>query len=184
MNTLSVRKWFAEGILVILGAFLGASMVTMLDAQDEGTIYACANPAGQVHIVNDASECKNQETSLSWNETGPQGPAGPEGPAGPAGPEGPAGPVGPAGPPGPVGISGYEIVTNVIQISAATVNQYDAVCPTGKRVLGGGVQVTDSAATIFGTEPNGQTGWRGEVYNPTPRNATMTVYAICANVDS
>jgi hypothetical protein len=63
--------------------------------------------SGQLRVIDPATDtCRRNETPISWNQTGPQGPAGPEGPAGPAGPVGPAGPFGPAGPQGPAGPAG------------------------------------------------------------------------------
>jgi hypothetical protein len=52
---------------------------------------------GQLRIVTSASQCRPSEIAISWNITGPQGPAGPEGPTGPQGPVGPEGPQGPDG---------------------------------------------------------------------------------------
>jgi hypothetical protein len=101
---------------------------------------------------------------------------------GPPGPKGDTGDTGPQGDLGPPGVSGYQIITNVIPIPTNSVNQFDAWCPSGKKVLGGGVNVAgNSEAAVFGTTPNGDSGWRGEVYNIN-RPATMTVLAICAFV--
>jgi hypothetical protein len=41
--------------------------------------------------------CRNHESAIQWNQTGPQGPAGPPGPKGDTGPQGPPGPLGPVG---------------------------------------------------------------------------------------
>jgi hypothetical protein len=62
---------------------------------------------GQLRLIDPATDsCRRNETAISWNQTGPQGPEGPQGPTGPAGPQGPAGPAGPAGPQGPEGPAG------------------------------------------------------------------------------
>lgn len=67
-------------------------------------ISACVNNSdGSMRI---ASTCKRGETSLSWNQVGPQGPQGPMGLAGPAGAIGPMGPTGAPGPAGPIGPMG------------------------------------------------------------------------------
>lgn len=80
-----------------------------------GIIHGCykQNSGGLRVIDIDVEECSpDSETSLQWNQTGPQGPVGPVGPQGPAGPQGaqgftgPQGPAGPTGPQGPVGPAG------------------------------------------------------------------------------
>lgn len=52
-------------------------------AQEE-EIYGCvSNRDGKLRIVSDPSECNiKKETSISWNQSGLQGPPGPEGPTG------------------------------------------------------------------------------------------------------
>src|SRR4030095_15586176 len=67
--------------------------------------------SGGINIVEASTTCAFNETKISWNQVGsqgPQGPAGPAGPQGPAGPAGPQGPAGPAGPQGPAGPAGPE----------------------------------------------------------------------------
>jgi len=62
-------------------------------------INACTNnTTGAVRVTTDA--CRQGETALSWNQTGPTGPVGPQGPAGADGATGPAGPAGADGAPG------------------------------------------------------------------------------------
>lgn len=103
-------------------------------------------------------------------ETGPQGPIGLQGPQGvtgltglqgPEGEQGPAGPqgaTGAQGPAGPAGVSGLVTVnaTSAMLGTAAKVG-VNAVCPAGKKVLGGGAlvqgvganQVIPAAAIAF-----------------------------------
>jgi hypothetical protein len=73
-----------------------------------GVISACYSKSGGALRVIDAAvtQCKQGETSLTWNQTGAQGSQGPQGPAGPAGPQGPQGEQGPAGLQGPQGEQG------------------------------------------------------------------------------
>jgi len=81
--------------------------VAHLAAGGSGTIEACVNPGnGGLRLVDANTDCHNNETRVSWNITGPQGPVGPQGPAGPQGAQGPAGPQGDAGPAGPQGPQG------------------------------------------------------------------------------
>src|SRR6188472_3093937 len=57
----------------------------------------------------------------------------------PAGPRGPAGPAGPTGPAGPAGLSGLERVDTTSASNSVTPKTQTTTCPTGKRLLGGGV---------------------------------------------
>lgn len=77
-------------------------------------IQACVAGDGTVRIVSSGTACKRSETSISWNQIGPQGPQGTQGPQGPqgipgpqglTGPQGATGATGPAGPQGPAGVS-------------------------------------------------------------------------------
>ncbi|MEP6789069.1 MAG: hypothetical protein ABJB40_11600, partial [Acidobacteriota bacterium] len=59
----------------------------------------CYSKSGGAMRIIDASvtQCKAGETSLNFNQTGPQGPAGPIGPQGPQGPQGATGSTGNTG---------------------------------------------------------------------------------------
>lgn len=93
------------------GAIL-AGGVALAEAQHTGVIHACANPTGQVRLVDESDECRRREEPVQWNIRGEQGPPGVPGDPGPAGPrgapgeQGPAGPAGPQGDPGPAGAQG------------------------------------------------------------------------------
>lgn len=70
----------------------------------DGVISGCyQKEQGQLRVVAEGTTCRPSEHAISWNQTGPQGPAGPQGPTGPQGPAGPTGATGPAGPQGPAG---------------------------------------------------------------------------------
>jgi hypothetical protein len=107
---------------VALAAFLQSPPA---QAQNQ-TIYACVAPSGDFRAASTAG-CKPNESPISWNKTGLQGPPGPQGVQGPQGPAGapgiagvqgltgatgptgapgPAGPMGPMGPAGPAGATG------------------------------------------------------------------------------
>ena len=134
---------------------------------EDGVISACYSRSGGSIRVIDASvtNCKANETAISWNKEGPAGPAGadgavgPQGPAGPtgadgaagpAGPQGPAGPEGPVGatgpqgaqgltgPQGPSGVGGWSTAWRVVSIAPETRTEVVAPCPAGSKALGGG----------------------------------------------
>lgn len=72
-----------------------------------GSISACyTKNGGSLRVTDSSSTCNSNETSISWNQVGPQGPLGPAGPAGAAGPAGPMGLAGAAGPAGTAGAQG------------------------------------------------------------------------------
>lgn len=146
------------GVAVASGAVLGSDTV----------INGCYNNRnGGLRVDPSGSGCRNSESAIQWNKTGPAGPAGPTGAAGPtgpagsAGPAGVAGPQGPAGPPGPDGVAGppgalgptgpqgpaglpglagVEVVTNSATSLFVTVDPLSvtAQCPSGKVATGGG----------------------------------------------
>lgn len=135
-------------------------------------------------------------TNPSWTRfaqdgtIGPQGPRGADGPAGlrgaagPAGPAGPAGAVGPTGPAG--GVSGYEIVkSNRVTVGGFTTADAEAVCPPGKKVVGGGADAYGSqiqvSAPRTATQLNPERAWHVTAYNGGPTSGRLDVFAICTN---
>ena len=132
---------------------------------------------------------------------GPQGPAGPEGPQGPAGsqgpvgPEGPAGPEGPQGPAGEDGVSGYEVVseTYFTLFFGGESKTYTIDCPSGKRVLGGGVieyggiTATQPDLWLAFSGPRDEDTWEVQLMaddDGGAPNAEFTVKAVCAETNS
>jgi len=126
---------------------------------------------------------------------GPQGPAGPEGAVGSAGlqgdpgsigAEGPVGPQGEIGPQGTAGISDLEIVMEVkLDIPSNERGELEAVCPEGKKVLGGGCQIgANFLEHVIITEnyPSAENTWFCEIYNNHISKAFFRAYAICATV--
>jgi hypothetical protein len=103
---LGKRSWvaLAAPMLAAVGVFLLRATIPA----PNGVIYGCYNKSGgAVRVIdNDVTTCNSNETQLTWNQTGPQGPIGPQGPQGVTGPQGPSGPLGPQGLTGPQGPSG------------------------------------------------------------------------------
>ena len=118
---------------------------------------------------------------------GAQGDPGPAGPPGSAGADGEAGPAGPAGADGADGVSGWEMVSSNCETEAGSFPSSvgcEAICPEGKKVLGGGGRIHNSLAASFwyGYPPSAGSWiifWRRELENA----FTTTTYAICADVD-
>ncbi|HMG33187.1 MAG TPA: hypothetical protein VKM94_04545 [Blastocatellia bacterium] len=65
----------ATAVLVICGLVL--TYATIPDSN--GVIHACYNKSGgSIRVIDDSvTKCSSNETSLSWNVTGPPGPIGP-----------------------------------------------------------------------------------------------------------
>jgi hypothetical protein len=97
-----------------------------------------------------------------------------------------------AGPQGTPGFSGHQPVTgdNVAQtVNPGTSAWYVAVCPAGKRALGGGYEFLGGSGaqlTAIASHPSdaSATGWRVQVRNNTgaPVTTTIRVHAVCAIV--
>ena len=125
--------------------------------------------------------------SISCKE-GPTGPAGTPGAAGASGPVGPVGPSGPPGPTGAAGVLGLEYTqTNYTVIGNTTtgVVAVEAMCPAGKRVLGGGHYMDPAASSpqvsVVMSRPNGTaTGWLVHFYSQQYGSWVLISYAICA----
>ncbi len=93
MKAKTILMLAAFGLLAILSGPVTVSAQTSAT----NTIYACIRKDGTLRVVAQTGDCKTDETSLSWNMTGPVGPQGLPGGQGPQGAQGPAGPQGPPG---------------------------------------------------------------------------------------
>jgi hypothetical protein len=93
----------AGGVALVLlaGGTAAGAAIASGPVDGSGVIHGCwtntAINGSHAFILQDAgTACPNGTTAISWNQTGPQGPAGPAratGPAGPAGAQGPPGQV-------------------------------------------------------------------------------------------
>lgn len=155
-------------LLAMAGAaYAGVSALTAAEV-----ITACKNEAtGQIRIVADASECRNQETAITWNTEGPPGPPGPPGAQGPPGPAG-------AG-----GLSKLEYVTAGPDTAAQ--QAVEAVCGQDLYVVGGAVRNRTVPGVVRASHPSdgtgtgqpGSRGWYGAVAGG---SGAFNVFAICA----
>lgn len=68
--------------IFILGGLVLALLLTVQTETLADVIIGCVNKQnGNLRIVNDPANCRQNETSLSWNTSGTQGPPGPAGTA-------------------------------------------------------------------------------------------------------
>jgi hypothetical protein len=132
-------RTFAVGCAVLGGTF-GLGAYISAHGGDTNRVHACVAANGTLRVVAATVACKQSETALDWNITGPQGPigltgatgpAGSQGPVGPPGSEGATGPMGPQGPSGAQGetgatgaagtpgLSGYEVVSALLPLDVS-----------------------------------------------------------------
>src|SRR5262245_8460228 len=93
---------FRSVATLIVGAAASASVYA------QTVVYtACVTTSsGAIRMISITTGCKANETRITWNNIGPQGPAGQQGPQGPAGATGATGPTGATGATGPTGATG------------------------------------------------------------------------------
>lgn len=128
-------------------------------------------------------------------DKGDIGPAGPTGPIGNTGPRGATGPTGARGatgatgaqgargPTGPTGISGYEIVQADATIASAFFFRIiSAVCPSPKRVIGGGCRSDNLNTRAINGFPSGSSFFTCS-FETSGINEGVHAIAICANVN-
>ncbi len=106
---------FVAVALIYLTVFFGRPGVVA--AQDAGVLFACVNPSGLARFVKAGTLCPPNETLVSWNVVGPEGPAGS---------------------PGPAGTSGGGTVSYVVGGMFPGTSVARAFCPPGTKVTGGG----------------------------------------------
>lgn len=146
----------AAGFVTAAGV-AGGGIAYATDASSSGTVYAACLTTGRTLYnvtVDGTPRCSANDTTITWNQTGPQGEPGAEGPQGPAGPAGPVGPMGdtgatgPAGPIGPTGETG----------ATGPAGPVGPVGPTGETGPSGPV---GPAGPMGGTGATGATGPAG-----------------------
>jgi hypothetical protein len=147
-----------------------------------GVINACYDKqSGQVRIVDPTSNlpkpCGPKELPLAWNA---QGAAGHDGADGTDGTD---------------GVSGYERVMERSDLDSTYDKTTWALCPEGKKVIGGGAGVYGTATgegqevihgvALIQDHPFNDDGWSGraEEIIPTDSNWVLQVWAICATVN-
>jgi len=116
-------------------------------------------------------------------DTGLQGGKGEQGIQGLTGSKGD---TGAAGTNGKDGVNGYEIVTGASSDSNPSMwKGSTAVCPTGKKVVGGGYNVSGQIIEIFvfDNKPLSDTTWKVAGYNKFDQSLgwSLQAYAICVN---
>lgn len=122
-------------VILALAAGTGIALATIPDSG--GVIHGCYKAQSDGHaaalsVIDTAltgGHCPADNTTLNWNQAGPQGP------------QGATGTTGAQGPPGPPGISGYQVITQTVGIGPSTScsKNWTMDVPAGKMVLGSGL---------------------------------------------
>ncbi|MGH7563339.1 MAG: hypothetical protein ACREK5_02820 [Gemmatimonadota bacterium] len=156
--------------VILVGLALSIGVVNAREAAAQ-QLHGCYNKSGVLYLIQEQGlkmECKDDHVQVDWSVTGPQGPQGDTGPQGPQGPQGLQGPQ------GDPGVSGYQRVTDT------GTGQALAVCPTGKRVLGGG----HTPVLVFASFPTIDSSTGNDAWQVVAQDGTQAVsaVAICATV--
>lgn len=155
-------------ILAAVFALLAAGIVAVqaVGTSDSPVIHACQDKQGALRVVADSSACRRNETPLSWNKTGPAGPAGSGG-----------------------GISDYTVVRGEYTpwIPQHNTGHATAVCPAGTMPLGAGYDSFDNYDNtgvnfqIYHNYPDGQE-WRISIRNTGTEPIRFNVVVTCGGV--
>lgn len=186
------------GAALLGGGAVAVAGISGGPVDSSGVIHGCYTNASlngsHVFVLQNAgTECPNGTTPVSWNQSGPPGPAGSTGPAGatgptgskgdagatgPAGPAGQAGATGAAGATGPAGAPGANGATGP-QGPAGATGAPGATGPQGATGPAGGVS---SLEALNGTPCDVGTPTEGHLsvtYTPNYENATDAVNLVC-----
>jgi len=143
-------------------------------------------PAGPQGPQGDKGDKGDKGDTGAAGATGPagaQGPQGDKGDKGDKGDPGAPGATGPAGPAGANGVSGYQLVNSGITSlpSGGATASAVAICPAGKKVVGGGWD-TDASKDVFvvSSTPNASgSAWLGTIQNNSTGTVQVVLTAAC-----
>ncbi|MCZ7588633.1 MAG: collagen-like protein [Gaiella sp.] len=176
----------ALAVAVLGSTPLGNAVVNALPANSVGTkqLKSKAVTAAKLKPGAVTSAHVLDGSLLAADFKAGQLPGGSQGAQGPAGPQGPKGDPGAAGPPG---VSGIERVVAFSASDSTSPKIVDAVCPAGKKAIGGGHQLggnADSILTHYSWAWDDLTKWRAYAKWPSgvwPQNWQLVAVAVCAN---
>ncbi len=168
-------------LLVALGGTGVAAVSIVIPKNSVGTPQLKKNAVTSAKVKNGSL--------LTVDFKAGQLPAGPQGPAGSQGPAGPQGPKGDKGDPGSPGLSNVQFVIKGSANDSTSPKIVDAVCPAGKKAIGGGHQLggtgDDNVIAHYSWPWDDLGKWRAYAKWPTgvfPSNWQLVVHAVCATV--
>ena len=152
-----------------LGIAGGATIVIGLRAlpaganhNNDGAVHVCVNNStGVMREVSRPNQCRSFEHAVDLDAAGAAGP-----------------------------VSGYEIIVSENTIPNGSFGSAQAVCSSGKRVIGGGgvaqnlnpAKETPLLGSIPNDMPGLSSGWTSWIFNDAGVPIKLSAYAICANV--
>ena len=162
-----------SGMLAFASAAAIVASVATADSSEAAAsdVYTgCVGPGGNlIHVavgMEPKKPCKGPFTEVTWNEAGPAGPPGLD---------------------GQDGVSGWQVieVTQIFSSWAANeVKTINATCPSGKKLLGGGVQfpatIGQFAVKNSFPVPPAYVKWEGTVQNLGATYNQISVWAVFA----
>jgi hypothetical protein len=188
--TIKGRRPSAATVIAVIALFFALG----------GTGYAVTklprNSVGSDQVRDGSLQRRDFRTNLLLR--GAQGPAGQQGPKGDTGAAGPTGAPGPVGAKGDAGEQGSqgpagavafsEAYSEHVVVRAGEVRYAQAVCPAGRRVVGGGhavEDVTNASLVPIAAYPNGigdgRSAWAVTMRNPGDQDQTFWVLGYCVS---
>jgi hypothetical protein len=165
-------------LVIALGGVSYAAAV--LPKNSVGTTQLQKKAVSGAKIKNDAvtgAKVRSGSLLAADFKTG-QLPVGAHGPKGDPGPQGPKGDTGAAGAPG---VSGVEYIQAASpSIAPGSFDSAMAICPAGKKAIGGG-GITEDDTPIVESFPNNGNAWVVRVRNDAATPVILVTYAVCAN---
>lgn len=145
------------------------------------------NSVTSAKVKNGSLQTKDLSASARNSLRGQTGPQGPQGTKGDKGDPGEKGDKGPKGDTGAPGVSGHQIYNSIhVLLGSTSGATFTATCPSGKRVLGGGVITFNKKVQVLSSYPSSSTQWTAQVttYSGAPLGTHTPVHLrlVCANV--
>jgi hypothetical protein len=180
-------------------AAIGSTLLLLATVSPSGgeQMRGCVNASGGLRVIAASESCRNNESFVAWNTTGPagqRGPAGPTGATGPQGPQGVAGPPGPQGPQGPAGAgsANTEMARSLLTFVPPQGNPattIDVTCPANHIAVSGAHYFGNfdpiAPPVVLASYRTTLDSWQMILYNP---SASVTVgvqiAAYCAPMSS
>jgi hypothetical protein len=156
-----LRNTLLAGLLVTAALVSLAGLAYAAIPAGNGTISACKDNKGTLKVIDAeaGASCPSNQQQLTWNQQGPPG------------------------------VSGYEVVHGSEAVAVGDWQVFVAMCPPGKKVVGGGVYSTTGLqrglviSSEYPTSDND--GWVGVLTETIAQPDTWTgrAVAVCASVD-
>jgi len=178
-----VKQWISNP-----GSNFGLALTTALSAPGTVAFFDSKENTATAHVARLDLTLADQGPKGDTGATGLTGATGAKGATGATGAIGATGPAGIQGPQGQAGVSGHQRVSATTSIPASFLATLVASCPSGKKVLGGGVQFPSLGSQLdqlklvmHQSYPSSDSSWQVYFSNTNAFAVQATVWAICAS---